>query len=428
MISAYVDDALNPATRATMDQHLAHCQACRDEVRAEREVREQVRAAGLPVPPDDLESRILASTGVAGSQHVWLAPDDSPHLPSARLHRRKVASGALALVTASFALVIAMGWTLAPTLPVVHQPSTAEPVPAQDAPAHVAVGMDAAAAELTRVAGSGSSLRHEASPVVAAPPAVSVPAQAAALLVEAWNQGSDVDVTLCLHHRHVTRCADGTVRTAGTGLSMTLRDIAGRAVVTTAWDPLGHLAGVGGWAYLGERVVDGQAAVGLEARDRAGHPLRRWWVGVQQGALVRVEAFREGRLAASERFEPARMGGVTCPTTAVCPGEVAGLPLVAVASRGERTGLLYAAGDQAVMVLEERGVLANDSGTVKVLSEADPSDAQPVRLWQSSDRVFGLTATSLDLVEKGMACLPQEASGASGVERVKLGLRRLTGR
>lgn len=443
LVGDYVDGLLSPGQRAAMAAHLSECPECRAEVEAEHAVRERMRAADAPAAPDGLADRLvaLARTEDAESARVWLAPGEEADLPSDRRARGRMVTGVIAVVTVSFALVIAVGWSLAPTLPVVAEPAAMESLTAS-AGSESAGGLDEVAAALRQVASSGASLRSVASPTpttgtlaadpsaaaqVATVTAKAVVAQAAEVVAGAWaGDAASVSAQVCLHESAAARCADGVVRPAGTGLAMTLWDSDGDELVSEEWEPLAQLSGVTGWLYLGEQTIDGTTAVGIEAVDAAGEPVRRWWLGLAQQALVRVDSYQAGKLAVTEQFRPPTEPPAACPGTTVCPKEVSELPLVAIVERSGRTGLLYAQGTSAVVVLEQRGRLAQNSDRVSAL-EADSTDAQPVRLWQSGDRVFGVTGTTKNLVDEAMTCLPK-VSGASGVDRVTSGLKRLTGR
>jgi Putative zinc-finger len=59
-ITAYLDEALEPAARDLLASHLAECPICREQLEGERQLREALRALPAPEPPPDLEARVRA--------------------------------------------------------------------------------------------------------------------------------------------------------------------------------------------------------------------------------------------------------------------------------------------------------------------------------------------------------------------------------
>jgi anti-sigma factor RsiW len=57
-VTAYVDGALSPESRAEVEAHLLSCAACRDQEAFERGLRERMRALPAPEVPPGLEDRL----------------------------------------------------------------------------------------------------------------------------------------------------------------------------------------------------------------------------------------------------------------------------------------------------------------------------------------------------------------------------------
>ena len=56
--TGYVDGALDEATRAAVEAHLAGCPACREQVDFERALRERLRGFAIPEPRPTLETDV----------------------------------------------------------------------------------------------------------------------------------------------------------------------------------------------------------------------------------------------------------------------------------------------------------------------------------------------------------------------------------
>lgn len=57
-VTAYVDGALSPEDRAVVEEHLPTCAVCREQVEAERRIRQLLRGLPEPAPAADLEARV----------------------------------------------------------------------------------------------------------------------------------------------------------------------------------------------------------------------------------------------------------------------------------------------------------------------------------------------------------------------------------
>jgi anti-sigma factor RsiW len=74
-VTGYVDDALDAATRAEVESHLATCAACREQIAFERDLRAGLRALPAPEPRPGFEAalrRRLAAERRGG--RPWLLP------------------------------------------------------------------------------------------------------------------------------------------------------------------------------------------------------------------------------------------------------------------------------------------------------------------------------------------------------------------
>ena len=74
-ITGYVDGALDPEARAAVEEHLATCPACRDQVEFERGVRERLRGLPATTPAPGLEPRIRRRLAAEHASAMrWLLP------------------------------------------------------------------------------------------------------------------------------------------------------------------------------------------------------------------------------------------------------------------------------------------------------------------------------------------------------------------
>ena len=117
-VSDYVDATIARQAQAAMSDHLAACSRCRAEVALERRLREHMRADPGVTPPPALADR-LVSIGGGVPPTLWMSASAASGLPSRRRRRHQVTAASVGLVTTVAVLIIAVGWTLAPSLPRV---------------------------------------------------------------------------------------------------------------------------------------------------------------------------------------------------------------------------------------------------------------------------------------------------------------------
>ena len=74
-ITGYVDGALDPATRAEVEAHLAECATCRDQVEFETALRTRLRDLPTPAPTPSLETRVRRRLAAERPNPLrWLLP------------------------------------------------------------------------------------------------------------------------------------------------------------------------------------------------------------------------------------------------------------------------------------------------------------------------------------------------------------------
>ncbi|MFB7028119.1 MULTISPECIES: anti-sigma factor domain-containing protein [unclassified Streptomyces] len=95
-VGAYVLHALSPAEEAAFENHLAGCEACRDELGELRRATTLLASAESADPPPELRQRILERVGTVRQEHASRPPRP----------RRRVLDMALA---ASLAAAVALG-------------------------------------------------------------------------------------------------------------------------------------------------------------------------------------------------------------------------------------------------------------------------------------------------------------------------------
>ena len=101
LLAAYVDGQLAPATRTTIDQHLAECAECRADVAEQRRVKALLAPGAAPALPAGLAERVRRQTFQAPAP-----PAPAPRPPLAfPIRRTWVAAAAIAAVL----LVAALG-------------------------------------------------------------------------------------------------------------------------------------------------------------------------------------------------------------------------------------------------------------------------------------------------------------------------------
>ncbi len=117
-VSDYVDGTVTSQVWTAMSEHLTVCPRCRAEVRLERRLREHMRTDENVSPPVALADRLVSIGGDVAAT-AWMSASADRGLPSRRARRRRIATATLGTVTAVVVLIVAVGWTMAPSLPRV---------------------------------------------------------------------------------------------------------------------------------------------------------------------------------------------------------------------------------------------------------------------------------------------------------------------
>jgi anti-sigma factor RsiW len=138
LAAALVDDALPPPDRERALAHAAGCDACRDEVDAQRRVQRELRGLAAPAPSPDLTARLLAlpaadlaepagrgrlrSLGRSGPAAGRPAGRSrrSPHPAAARRSPVRTALGAAAAVAVSLSGAVLLGGQQGDVAPPVN--------------------------------------------------------------------------------------------------------------------------------------------------------------------------------------------------------------------------------------------------------------------------------------------------------------------
>lgn len=205
------------------------------------------------------------------------------------------------------------------------------------------------------------------------------------------------------------------------------------------------------WKYDGMDQVAGRWADVIEAENREGQPVARWWVDHDGGLVLWSERYdANGRPTiisgfttldmgtahlAEEAAELTRMDPVSssgskgwCQGLEECPASLGGLPLVAHASSdvpdGSSMRLFYSDGFRGLSVVWHEGQLQGEQ-PVQGLDAGLPD----VLVWQAGEGVVSVaTNGSLELLHEAVAELPaQEPRTDLLFDRLGHGLARLAG-
>lgn len=103
LLAPYAADALDPSDARDVEDHLAECAACRDDLTAMQETLAEVAQAAAEAPPERLRAAVLDA--------AWRTPQERPAAepqPDTPARRPRRGTAVLALA-ASVALVLAVG-------------------------------------------------------------------------------------------------------------------------------------------------------------------------------------------------------------------------------------------------------------------------------------------------------------------------------
>lgn len=121
-IDGYVIGELEPKEARVVEEHLARCPGCREEVRSLREVQRLL--ASVPVeamlegPPDDADLLLQRTLREVRGEE-----------PDTTGRRRKWAAAAAVVAVAALCVGVLVGWTMADPAPVVYAAPGASPAP-----------------------------------------------------------------------------------------------------------------------------------------------------------------------------------------------------------------------------------------------------------------------------------------------------------
>jgi len=130
LLAAYVDGALDPATRAALTAHLAECADCQADVAAQQEVKSLLAPAHMPVAvPADVAARVRGQVYGPALRPVPLRPRFVwPHLPD---------WFAVSALAALLLVLMMVGLSLAHMWPFTAKPSLAAEAAAMSVQDHI---------------------------------------------------------------------------------------------------------------------------------------------------------------------------------------------------------------------------------------------------------------------------------------------------
>ena len=459
--SGFVDGALSPEDSERVATHLTSCPGCRADVAELRAVRDLLGRSGRGTPaPGPLSERLVSIAGDA-SARPWTKAFDGTRaaLPSER-HRARVRAvlGVLAVGAVATTLGIT-GWFAAP---VGGLGAVADP--ADEAQAE----FGAAAAELSVTGASLSALmlldslpeavqdaRGVRRPSTGTGP-VSDEQVSVALLDRAMGaprtttvNGDQAVVARVQERRMVaahvgidTRSRQGTMVSvfAPDGEQLASSVAPTQVVHTEGPSPVDLISAAYALSARHDARVAGRDADVVEARDRAGHVVKRWWVDVATGVLLWQESYDDDGLSTAVGFTdvavtpyaavaPARAGSRYLATSVAsadaarltssgwsCSDELAGLDLLQVStdtpSDARSMHAVYGDGASTVSVLQRHGRLtgAPSGATWDARVGAWWHDgAVRWASWQSGDTVYTVTTDgSSHLLRRAVATFPHD--------------------
>ena len=123
LLSAHADGALDEADTAEVADHLAGCDACRQELDHMLALRILLGSTATPCrAPGHLADQLVAIAGSESDRELWLSGAGCGELPSARRRRRSLVAAGASLTTLAAAGTLTGAWLLGPGLREVRDP------------------------------------------------------------------------------------------------------------------------------------------------------------------------------------------------------------------------------------------------------------------------------------------------------------------
>ena len=463
-LSAFADGTLPRKRWEQVSYHLAGCQNCRDEVAAISRVCSTLSACGQSGAPETLAARLESIAGEHASAPLYMSAGDG-ELPSARRQRnRRVAQGSAALLVMAFSVMV-LAVLVAPDPRRLNDPigSARQQFSMSTAAVSVNEALGAVLLAHERGADLGASVGYQ--PIEDRTTDVVISETRAAGWLRA---AAEADLTFKGVQRVWVSDGEGgyrtadvrTIKVAGRGAQLDVLDARGDRFNSSflPGSPDRVVEPTDRWSFteglLPEKVA-GRDALHVKAHNDYG-PVASWWIDAETGLLLWSERyntkgevvlafgyteleFGEARFADDSglsqliSLEPATatapIDGTWCVGLGHCPGEVAGLPLVAYSSSTQQGGnsmtLVYSDGFTTAVVNWSDGVL--DGG---VTSRTDRASGLPtVHTWQCGDAVVSIASdASPELLAEISSELPGvEPHSRTLMERAAAGFGRLVG-
>jgi hypothetical protein len=462
-LAGYADQTLAPRPTAYVRHHLRCCATCRADIEAQRQVRTVLAARPQQSSvPSQLSDRLTSIAGPEAGTPLWLAPTRTGVLPSPRAVRRTRALSGSATMVVACAILLGLGYLVAPELPIVRdarQQASRE--------YDLSTGTGAVAYAMTAVQAAPTS-RLDTRPTVRSPHPLSSlewtpvsSATARALLTDRDSLGYTGSQRVMLGSG--TAFVQANVRVVhqpGEPLHLDVLDRRGEVVSSgLVVDPTPNedtLLPFGAASFRTSEggQIAGQTTTLLEARREDGSLLVRWWVADALGVVMWAEAFDPDqtliRSAGFTSFTPTTLvdqpqpsdqlqlslapATVTSATSQMCGDgfscapELAGLPLLQISTdspnRPSVVHAIYGRGDVRVSVMQQLGRWNDDDSVTYGVTQD-----RVLVSWQSDRVVYTVTTNGgHQLAARAVEQLPHAGPARTGVwQRATAGLKRLFG-
>lgn len=456
-LSAFVDGTLTPKREEQVLYHIAGCAECREEVHEIAALCAKLSGCRASDAPGTLTAKLESIAGDNAATPLYMA-QGCGKLPTSS-HRRRwlIAQGGCALLVVMVSVVV-LAVLVAPEPVRVADPvgSAREQYAKSSAALNVNEALGAMLLAGERGADFGEPVDYTSLRGGEQTRDIST-AEAAQVL----GRAVDFDRSLIGQQRVYVADGDGQYFTAqvavtkvqGEGAQLAVTDAQGHQFVS-AFLPgaVGAPQEARRWSFV--RYTDTWQVAGREATRvtavGGGGPVASWWVDVDTGLLLWAERYdASGKVGVAVGYTEVEYESASLPRASYafalqpvtssgtagwcngleCPGELAGLELVAFTTadqNGTRTmSLVYSDGVDTAVVEWTEGVLAEDATT-----RADAVAGLPsVAAWQCGDLVVTLaTNASSSVMSEMIDDLPDaEAYHRSPADRVAAGISRLVG-